>query len=665
MFCHYFNGDNQDSNFFESDDEQKQFISYPELNVELESIFRNETLSVLKAEEIFEKAKKEKDIKKLYKALYYNNTNEKIILEILNLENNIKKEEILSKYGYYLSDSNYSFYFNKKKKSIIELYKHFFDLFENFKIYSFKSIETINKFVNEYYLIENRNTFAKENDINEELFANFLDLSRKFSIFFESKKSLIYNDTSLNYDEKLIKYFSQSKIDLITESVGIAKLDKRVENLDFEKIKNDIMYTYLDCFTLNFASISNVVCKLKNEISLCLNEINDINTYILICIKEIILELLNKNDLNLNKEISEKIQKYFLEDSFENDINEFISQFNKDSSIIRVEKDETNKNNLIFSSEHPKKDKIKKILKNIKIYDWERVKNDSFILSINMHIPLEYQFLDFVKIEYLNEFNYYRYSEGFIQELLTKICQSKTIISLLNEIFPGCGKIFNEKSNFLTNLMNKMLQRFYFFKLSLLRKAVTYPEIKKIYFFIINKTTKNVNSMNECQKFFVFNLAAFVYLFFHEFLGHFLLHYLELITKNKYKSPYSKIDKKKESGSFIETKLFGKRVKVDKYSYLLYMLDIVNYKNNYKTFCSNFNNIKTYTPSKHLLDMFKKYFEINLDIRDETIEEKDIASEYSMVNRDNEDFSIFNSTLNDCIPFNNNDLLYRLKNINK
>ena len=65
-----------------------------------------------------------------------------------------------------------------------------------------------------------------------------------------------------------------------------------------------------------------------------------------------------------------------------------------------------------------------------------------------MHIPLEYQFLDFLKIEYLSEFNYYRYSKGFIQELLTKICQSKTIISLLNEIFPGCGKIFHEKSKF-------------------------------------------------------------------------------------------------------------------------------------------------------------------------------------------------------------------------
>ena len=191
MLSYYFNEDNQDSNFFESDDEQKQFISYPELNVESESIFRNETLSVLKAEEIFEKAKKEKDIKKLYKALYYNNTYEKIILEILNLENDIKKEEILCKYGYYLSDSNYLFYFNKKKKSIIELYKHFFDLFENYTIYSLKSIETINKFVNEYYLIENRNTFSNENDINEELFANFLDLSRKFSIFFESNKFII------------------------------------------------------------------------------------------------------------------------------------------------------------------------------------------------------------------------------------------------------------------------------------------------------------------------------------------------------------------------------------------------------------------------------------------------------------------------------------------
>ena len=81
------------------------------------------------------------------------------------------------------------------------------------------------------------------------------------------------------------------------------------------------------------------------------------------------------------------------------------------------------------------KEKILTIKKE-HIYDLELIKEDNYF-NLSSNIPLEFQLLDYVKIEYLNEHNYIKYSQNFINDFLKKMLKSKTVLSLLKKYIQG------------------------------------------------------------------------------------------------------------------------------------------------------------------------------------------------------------------------------------
>ena len=656
--------------FYESSDKINEFTAHQKLNVTPNFNFKNENFSNSKAKEIYQKAKKENDIDKkknlLYESLKYNNTDGDIILEILKIEDNIeKKNEILKKYGYYLSNFNYIKYFNKDKKTPIELLKRLFELLENFQKNHLYCIETIWKFVEEYCLTKIRNTFANEITRNEELFIYFLILSKEISRLIYSKKYCIYYDDKLDFDEKLKAYFSISEQNEINELIKESKKNSKVNETNFEKVKYDLMYVKCKCFNSTFPNISNLIKELKNEITFVLDNLDDSNFYIFINIKELIINIIYDYDNSKNKEMIKRIKNMLINKN--SNIKKDIINFNNKSKEIKIEEDKQNSNNFILKENIPY-DFIeifgkKKILKNAYIYDWEKIIKNISNLNINFHIPLEYQFLDFIKIKYQYKYNFINYSIGFIEELLLKICKSNTIISLLNDIYPGCEQIFNEKSSFLEDLIKKVLNRSFYLTIYSYRVGVSFSEIKRIYFYLYNRYNKSLDDQYNFKCFLVSNFGAFIYIFFHEFYGHFLLHYLVLLTTNKYNSPFSTVENGKESGRYIETKLFGKRWNILNFDQILFILDIDNYQKDYNTFCSNFKNCSKIEISKNLSDMFKKHFDVDINFNDnDPLEEINI---FGNDIKENNNLVFINSNFNNCVPFNYLDFIYDLENVKK
>ena len=298
-----------------------------------------------------------------------------------------------------------------------------------------------------------------------------------------------------------------------------------------------------------------------------------------------------------------------------------------------------------------------KILYNAYIYDWEKILNDDLIDTLQFYIPFEYQFLNFVKIEYINEFNFIKYAYGFIEELLFKISKSETIITLLNEIYPGYEKIFNEKSDFIFNLIKKVLSRCYNFNIFLDKSSCEFTQIKRIYFYLIYTYNNDLDPKYELKKFLLVNLGLFIYIFLLEFFGNYLPNYLSILTKNKLKA-----ENINELKGIIELKLFGKRMNYLNLFQILYILDINNYEKNNKTFNLNFQNINKYIISEKLYNMFKKHFGMELIFNNnEKVEYFNLLNE----NIGKNNFVIMAPSFNDCVPSDNIDFLDNLSFLDK
>jgi len=652
--------------FYESNKFDKEFSAHPHLKVDSNFSFSDENYPKKKTKELLWKAQKETDdnikLDFLEECLLYNNTDEEVILELLNT----KKEEnekklILKKFGYYLTESNFKTYFNKQKKGVIELFKELFDLFENFRTLNLEDINKIFSFVEEFSLTKPQNIFLNELDSKEELSLYFITLSKMIVKLINSIKLRI-NDKSLSFEDKLKKYFSTQQQQTINKLIELSKTKKGIEKHNFEDVKKSLMLVNCELFTEIFPSISNLIISLKDEIKYCLDNLDNSNLYIFICIKELILNLLKGYNNLKNKEFITKIKSHInsRNNDYYNSINNYIKQYNNKSDTIKIEVDKENKNNLIFK----KKIEVEFIpsleetiiLDNAYIYDWEKIINDDFILSLNFKVPIKYQLLNYIKIEYVNEFNFIRYTYGFIEELLLKISKSNTMISLLKEIYPGCEKIFDEKSNFVSNLIKKVLSRCFYFCIDSYRVGCAETQIKRIYFYLAYTYNNEIDPVHDLQKFLIVNLGLFIYIFHHEFFGHYLLHYLKILTTNKYNSPFSKIENKEESGRFIEIKLFGKRMNTLNLFQILYILDIDNYKKDYKEFSLDFQKIDKYDISENFFNMFKKHFEIELIFDKYEKIESYTVTDYNFGNNNN--LLILTPIFNDCLPFDDCELFY-------
>ena len=654
--------------FYESDIINKEFIAHPNLEVSPNFSFEDENYPKKKTKELLEKARKETNEKAksdlLEECLFYNNTDEEVILEYLNLKKEeTEKKLILKRYGYYLTESNFKIYFNKPKKGVIDLLKELFNLFINFRKGYLSDINKIWFFVEEFCMIKPQNIFADESNIKEELFLYFLSISKKIAKLILPIKLVVY-DKKISFEDKLKKYFSSSEQQYINNLIELAKTKEGIEKLNFEDIKNNLIYINFKLFTQTFTSISTLIKSLKEEIVFCLDNLDNSNLYIYICIQELFLNLLKGYSNIKNEEFIAKIKNHISirKNNHKNNLNDYIQIYNSKSDYIQIEIDQKNIYNLIFKNkidfDFVEKIEEKKTLSHAYIYDWEKIINNNSMLSLNFSIPLEYQFLNFIKIEYMNEFNFIKYTYKFIEELLLKISKSNTIISLLNEIYPGCKKIFNEKSDFISSLIKKVLSRcFYFCIFS--DKVSTFTPIKRIYFYLIYTFNKNLDPIYELKNFLVVNLGLFIYIFHQEFYGHYLLHYLNILTKNKYNSPFSKIENSNEFGRFIEIKLFGKRMNTLYLFQLLYILDIDNYKNDFRTFNLNFQNINKFNISENLYEMFKRHFGIELIYNDD---EK--CKSFNLFDKNfrksNNNMLVITPTFNECLPFDNIDFLDNL-----
>ena len=92
---------------------------------------------------------------------------------------------------------------------------------------------------------------------------------------------------------------------------------------------------------------------------------------------------------------------------------------------------------------------------------------------------------------------------------------------------------------------------------------------------------------------------------------------------------------------------------------LLYILDIDNYKKDYKTFNLNFQNANKFDISENLYNMFKSHFRIELLFNNDEIFETFNFLDKNFGKNDN-DLLIMTPTFNDCLPFDNIEFLYFL-----
>ena len=92
-------------------------------------------------------------------------------------------------------------------------------------------------------------------------------------------------------------------------------------------------------------------------------------------------------------------------------------------------------------------------------------------------------------------------------------------------------------------------------------------------------------------KIIIGNLGVFIYIEFNEILGDYLRTILSKITKINYISQRSPINEKSELGECIEFLLFEQRISNFSLIQLIYILDVNNYNENFRTFRINFQKI--------------------------------------------------------------------------
>ena len=140
--------------------------------------------------------------------------------------------------------------------------------------------------------------------------------------------------------------------------------------------------------------------------------------------------------------------------------------------------------------------------------------------------------------------------------------------------------------------------------------------------------------------------------------------YFRIITKGDFYSPFSEIDKKRESGSFIEHLLYGKRVKILNFLQILFILDIENYALDYESFKNKFNKLDKFKLSINFKKMIKEHFSIDMNENDFNFETMAKLFGTNIIDNIN-DIYFDNATFQSCISFNNIDFIYTLNEMQK
>lgn len=554
-----------------------------------------------KANDLLEKSYKANDINEkislLEKSLEYNNTNEITILNYLNALKNSNNKNFNNQLEFYknaLSSNNYFKYNKTNKISSKENLKIFIEKFLNFNFRSLTSRYEIIKFFSNDLKCYEPNVDFKYND-NKELYI-FLFYDRLFSFYsfnILNNLRIILKDKKLSFEEKLDKYCDDDSKELLN-----LILNEGIK-------KNDNIIIYCSKIFNTIERMGNYFNLYKDIIFYCINNLNEENLYVL----QYLFYDAKFFYLNKEYEINPKT-KYELFDFYQSKTNP-----NYDKNILN----EVNKINLIKVTKKGDSLLIKLKENEITIKDYKKYYIKDFIEKVILYKIknkklYEIYLLQFVKLQYFNKINYIRFCDKYIEKFLKAISTSKTIISLLNFLFPGFSNYEEFKfENWFPNFIVEIYKNSTYFNIDSIIGAESLKTTVEVHYFIPNRNRNKNKNMEIIENIFIYivvNLSFFIYTLDHESIGHIIIIYLNLLTMMNYESPRN-FENEKESGNYIESLLFNERKKKYSLEELMYIIDIENYNVDYNDFRKNFLNVnEKYIPSSKCIEMLN---EIGLD----------------------------------------------------
>ena len=472
-------------------------------------------------------------ILKLEEAISHDNTNENILKEYLILlkDNDKEKYEIkLNIYYYHISPKSYLEISGiKQKLSSIDFLIEMLNQFKSFGNYENLKQEFKLKFdfTGYFYFIQNKNvslstnsTFTKKSNLELCLFELCLSLYREVNRKI-GKIWKICTDKQKTFQEKISLIIPVKDLEV-------------VKNLKGEVDENILIFYKSKLFTEILPNIKKYISELDETIKKCL-DFNDIE-------KDIYILLFIIYDIKYKILYDEKSMKYI----------DKIKEYKNDNLNNNNENDfQINNNDAIINEKIIIKDFYKYNMNNILTYLKKYNYNwNNFTLN------------KFIKLQYFNSNNYITMMKEFIYSFNNNISNSKTITTLLYDLYPELKdkKLF--ESSFIEEIFRMALNNCYYFPFKGNIGASTLNESGTILFFIPNRTNLKIHNLDVLSTqatYLIINLGIFIYLEFHEILGHYLRIILSKIIDYKYVSPRSNFSQRNEIGECIEYYLFGKR----------------------------------------------------------------------------------------------------------
>ena len=583
--------------------------------------FRNKAISLYNDSMKLESNKKYHILKS---AIFLDNTNEKIMEEYLKTEKMQNIEEFnknILVYKYHISPEAYLKITGEKKKSSKDLLLEVFGVLKNYKIETeitkeFKEKDKINNY---FYKIKNKkpsitvnSIFSIDTNLELSLYEAYITLFSEINNKINSLWNIII-DKGRSFESKLKNICQDEEYDNINQIINKFKANESITILFRTRFFKKIL-----------VYIKDYVTDLDSVIKKCL-ELKDVKRdfYMLLFI---ILEIKMIITHEKNCGCADKIKYYITEGINNDELNTMINKY-------------------LIGIENIDRYYIKEIL--------DEIKKNKTLTKLN-----EFMLYKFIKLEYFNDNNIIQKYMNFVRKFNEKITKSKAIIEALYELYPifKSNKLF--ESDFILDLFKNALKKCYFFPFRGVKGAISLKKSGTLLFFIPNKTNIDENNLDvdfDRIIYLIGNLGVFIYIEFHEVLGHFLRIILSNIMDYNFLSPRQPETGRNESGECIEFLLFGKRVPNFSVKQLLYLLDFNNYNKSLNKFREEFNQINNSPiyPSKEFLEMLK---EINITLEIDLINKNGQVAELFKENYISEDYLIEAPNLYNCNE--NYELLY-------
>ena len=587
---------------------QSKFKQFPPLTLDKIKVQDHQEFSLeynkKKAKDLYEQSLSEKDeyerLKLLEQSLNFNNINEKVIIDYLKILKKRDKNEFMKEkqiYSSSISKKNYMSLFKGEVQEKEEAFekinskeklKKMMELIKNFDRSNIDSKHAIFEY---FYISYSKSEFKANVDFsfedNEELYTYFL-----FDWIYSKINMILSNNykdittSNKEFQQKLFEFCS------FTDDINVIQKSKTEDN----EFNNKLIFLYSNFFRyFNIASnYFNLLSKLINH---CLDNWNKETLYIF---QYIIFEMIdyiigNKKLTGIQSREITELENYY------NSTHEEINLQNIAQPVFNEMNIKIEGNNLILNIE-------RKVvtLKDYNHYNLIDLLHYLYFIDDYHESSFNLYKYKFINIKYFNESNIIRACDKFISRFLEYIGKSETIVSLLNTVFPGYSDYENIKfESWLPSYLLTFYKKINFYRQNLTSVAVAQTSNMEINYLFFVYDNESIGAEVRIFSSVVANLGFFIYCFYHESLGNLLLCYLNILTKMNYEIPKND-DDEIEPENYVESLLFHKRK--DEYNIyeLLYIIDIDNYKVNFKTFRKNFKCVNmNYRPSQNFIKMFK------------------------------------------------------------